>query len=90
MRLEGKKRIGMSCFLLVLQRLDSLKYNFNVFKKEMESYIRKGGEGFKKSYVLLHGERGGVKNCQNRPYVINELLLSPYPALELDSMDHLL
>jgi hypothetical protein len=29
------------------------------------------GEGFGKSYVPLHGDRG-VKNVQNHPYVINE------------------
>ena len=43
LRLEGKKRIGMSCFLLVLQRLDSVKYNFIMFRNEMESYVRIGG-----------------------------------------------
>ena len=37
----------------------------------MESYIRIGGEGFEKSYVPLHGV-GGIKNCQNHAYVINE------------------
>ena len=29
------------------------------------------GEGFEKSYVSLHGDRGG-QNCQNQAYVINE------------------
>ena len=30
-------------------------------------------EGFEKSYVPLHGDgEGGIKNCQNHPYVINE------------------
>jgi hypothetical protein len=39
-----------------------------VLKKEMESYVRIGGRGLK----ILHGVRGGVKNCQNYLYVINE------------------
>ena len=47
-----------------------------MLKNEMESYVRIGGRGFKKSYVPLHGGRG-VKNWQNHPYVINELPLSP-------------
>ena len=29
------------------------------------------GEGFEKSYVLLHRDTG-EKNCQNHPHVINE------------------
>ena len=46
-----------------------------MLKNEMESYIRIGGERFEKSYVTLHGGEG-FKNCQNRPYVINEWLLT--------------
>ena len=60
----------MSCFLLVLQRMNSVKYSFIMLKNEMESDVGIGG-GVWKSYVLLHGGRG-VKTCQNHPYVINE------------------
>ena len=41
-----------------------------MLKNEIESYVRIGGM-FEKSYIRLHGV-GGVKNCQNHPYVINE------------------
>ena len=63
----------MSCFLLVLQRMNNVKYNFIMLKNEMESYVRIGG-GFEKSYVgyPYMGVGRGVKNCQNHPYVINE------------------
>ena len=55
----------------------SVKYNFIMLRNEMESYVRIGGEGFEKSYVPLHrGGGGGVRNCQNHPYVINEWLQS--------------
>ena len=40
----------------------------------MESYVRIGGRGLK-NYVCLHGGRG-VKNGQNKPYVINEWSLN--------------
>ena len=40
--------------------------------KKQNGILRKNrGEGFEKSYVPLHGDRG-VKNWQNHPYVINE------------------
>ena len=43
-----------------------------MFKNEMESYIRIAGRGLKNlTYPYLDGG-GGVKNCQNHPYVINE------------------
>ena len=32
-------------FLLVLQRMNSLKYNFIMLNNEMESYVRIGGRG---------------------------------------------
>ena len=45
--------------------MNSVKYNGILHKNR--------GEGFEKSYVPLHGaEGGGVKNCQNHPYIINE------------------
>ena len=59
--LECKKRIKKSCFLLVLQRMNSVKYNFIMLKNEMESYVRIRGEGFEKFYVPLHGGRGSKK-----------------------------
>ena len=49
----------MSGFLLVLQRMNSVKYNFIKLKKEMESYERIRGEEFEKSYIPLHGNRPG-------------------------------
>ena len=42
-----------------------------MLKNEMESYIRIGGKGLKNLMYTYMGW-GGVKNCQNRPYVINE------------------
>ena len=76
----------MSCFLLVLQRMNSVKYNkrialcmacfiFNqyrtIYKKcRKKSYVRIGGRGFKNLRTLTWGS--GVNNCQNHPYVINE------------------
>ena len=47
LRLEGKKGIRMSCIWLVLQRMNSVKYNLIVLKNEMESYVRIGGRGLK-------------------------------------------
>ena len=43
-----------------------------MLKNEMESYVRKAGEGFEKSYIPLHGGGEGVENCLNLPCVINE------------------
>ena len=65
----------MSCFLLVLQRLNSVKYNFYYIEKRNGILRKNKREGFEKSYVPLNGGRG-VKNCQNYPYVINECSLS--------------
>ena len=45
--LKGKKPTRMSCFLLVLQRMNSVKYNFIMLKNEMESYVRTWGRGLK-------------------------------------------
>ena len=43
------------------------------YVEKLNEILRKNrGEGFEKSYVSLHGGRGGVKNCKNHPYVINE------------------
>ena len=50
-----------------------------MLKNEMESYVRIGGEGFGKSYVLLHRGRG-IQNCKNHPYVINEWPLRQMPG----------
>ena len=42
------------------------------YVEKRNGILRKNrGEGFKTSYALLYGGRGGVKNCQNHPYVIN-------------------
>ena len=60
--------------------------NFNVtnvflttfhYVEKWNGILRKNrGEGFEKSYVPLHWDRGGVKNFQNHPYIINEWPLS--------------
>ena len=42
-----------------------------MLKNEMESYVRMRGGGVWKSYVPLHGGRGGQK-LQYLPHVINE------------------
>ena len=42
-----------------------------MLKNEMESYIRIGERGLKNLTFPYMGV-GEVKNCQNRPYVINE------------------
>ena len=62
MRLEGKKRIKMSCFILVLQR--SVKYNVVMLKNEMESYERIGGRGLKNITYPYMGV-GGSKIAKN-------------------------
>ena len=42
------------------------------YVEKRNGILRKNrGEGFEKSYVPLHVDRG-VKNCQNHIYVINE------------------
>ena len=48
------------------------------YVEKRNGILRKNrGEGFEKSYVPSHGV-GGVKNCRNHPYVINEWhLISP-------------
>ena len=71
LHLEGKIRIRMSCFLLVLQRMNSVKYNFIMLKNEMESYVRIGGRGLKNLTCPYMGV-GKVKNCKNHPCGINE------------------
>ena len=38
----------------------------------MESYVRIGGRGLKNITYPYKGVEGGVKNCQNHTYVINE------------------
>ena len=43
-----------------------------MLKNEMESYVRIGGRGLKNLTYPYMGVGGGVKNCQNHPYVINE------------------
>ena len=42
-----------------------------MLKNKMESYVRIGGKGLKNLTYHYMGV-GGVKNCQNHPYVINE------------------
>ena len=42
----------------------------------MESYVRIGGRGLKNLTYSYMGVGGGVKNCLNHPYVINEWPLS--------------
>ena len=62
LRLEGKKRFRMSCFFFnSITKMNSVKYNFIMLKNEMESYVRITGEELEKSYVPLHGDRGGSK-----------------------------
>ena len=50
--------------------MNSVKSNFIMLKNEMESYVRIR-EGLKNLTYAYMGV-GGVKNCQNCPYVINE------------------
>ena len=38
----------------------------------MESYVRIGVRGLKNLMYPYMGVGGGVRNCQNHPYVINE------------------
>ena len=66
----------MSCFSLLLQIMNSVKYNFIMFKNEMESYVRIGKRGLKNFTYPYMGVGKRVKNCQNHPYVINEWPLS--------------
>ena len=63
LRLEGKKRIRMSCFLLVLQRMNSVKYNCLMLKNEMASYVRIGGMSLKNLTCRYMGVGEGFKNC---------------------------
>ena len=59
MPLEGEKRIRMSSFLIVLQRMNSLKDNFIMLKIEMESYVRTGVRGLKNlTYPFMGVGRG--------------------------------
>ena len=62
----------MSCFNVTDPFLTTLYY-----VEKRNGILRKNRrEGFEKSYVALHGGRGGIKNCQNQPYVINEWPIS--------------
>ena len=49
---------------------------FYYVEKQNGILLKNRGKGFEKSYVRLHGGRGGVKNCQNHPYVSDEWPLS--------------
>ena len=51
---------------IVLQRMNSVKYNFIMLKNEMESYVR----GLKNLTYPYMGVGGRAKNCKNHPYVI--------------------
>ena len=86
MRLEGKKRIRMSCFFTCFScfdlrqtgsfsATDPFLTTFYYVEKRNGNLHKNRGEGFNKSYVPLHG----VKNCQNHPYVINE-----WPLIETE------
>ena len=49
------------------------------YVEKLNGILRKNrGEAFEKS---LHGGRGGVKNCQNHPYAIDEWPFSVYSEL---------
>ena len=43
-----------------------------MLKNEMEYYVRIRGRGLKNLTYPYMGVGGGVKNCQNHPFVINE------------------
>ena len=58
----------MSCFSVTNPFLTTFYY----FEKRNGILRKNRGKGFEKSYVPLHGDGGGVKNCQNHPYIINE------------------
>ena len=60
---------------------------FYYVEKLNEILDKNRGEGFEKYYVTLHGG-GRVKNCQNRPYVINEWPLNKFSAILLKIMFH--
>ena len=94
LRLEGKKRIRMSCFSVTDPFLTTSSYvekrneiqktyrmscfsvtdpfqtTFYYVEKRNGSYVRIGGRGLKKSYVPLHGGRGGQK-LPKSSFVIN-------------------
>ena len=64
----------MSCFSVTEPFLTTFYY-----VEKRNGILRKNrGEGFEKSYVPLHGEGGGVKHCQNQPYVISKWPLRLY------------
>jgi hypothetical protein len=70
-----KKPIRSCCFSVTDPFLTTFYY-----VEKRNGILRKNiGEGFENSYVPLHG--GGVKNCQNYRYVINEWLLSNWSNL---------
>ena len=57
LRLEGKKCVMMSCFSVTNPFLTTFYY-----VEKLNGILRKNrGEGFEKSYVLLHGGRGESK-----------------------------
>ena len=41
----------------------------------MESYVRIGGRSSLKNHTYPYMGVGGVRNCQNHPYIVNEWLL---------------
>ena len=69
MHLEGKKRVMMSCFLLVLIYVKTGSFSVTdpflttfYYVEKRNGILRKNREeGFKKSYVPLHEGRGGLK-----------------------------
>ena len=57
LRLEGKKRIRMSCFSVT----DLFLTIFYYVEKINGILCKNRGQGFEKSYVPIHGGRGGQK-----------------------------
>ena len=58
----------MSCFSVT----DPFLTTFYYVEKRNVILRKNRGERFEKSYVPLHGGRGGGKKLPNHPYVINE------------------
>ena len=58
-----------------------------MLKSEMDSYVRIEGRGLKILTYPYIRMGGGVKNCQNHSYIINEWLLTiPHHALRVRSI----
>ena len=68
LRLEGKKRIRMSCFSVT----DPFLTTFYYVEKRNGALRKNRGRGLKNLTYPYMGAGGGVKNCKNHPCVINE------------------